>query len=634
MTILSVFELEMAFGENVLFSDISFEVNENDKIGLVGVNGSGKTTLFKMLNKSPEPEKGVISKTSGLKIGYMEQHVIRDNDISVFNEAVSVFNHLIETEVKLEKIHNEIDNANHVDEKLLHTQMELQEYFERNSGLTYKSRTLSALGGLGFSGSDLEKPLNVLSGGEKSKLQLAKLLLSDINLMLLDEPTNHLDIKASEWLEKFLQDYKGAFIVISHDRYFLDKVTNRTIEIENKRLIQYKGNYSEFLRKKEADREARQKKYDLTMNEIKRIEGIIEQQKRFNQAHNYVTIAHKQKSIDRLQATLDKPESAPKALRFNFKCRDGSGNDVLLLKNVALSLGNRLLFKNAYVDIKKKERVFLLGANGSGKTSLFRIITGDYKADFGEVKFGARIDTGYYDQIQTGLHDEKTVMNEIWDEFPKMTQTEVRTALGQFLFHGDDVFRKIKKLSGGEKARVSLLKLMLHGSNLLLLDEPTNHLDITSREALENALLGYPGTLFIISHDRYLINKLADRIYELDENGITEYGGDYDYYLERKENGSLNKQNTETEKSESSNNDEDYWRKKERESEKRKLAGKITRLEEKIAKLEKRQAEINERLTQPEVTGDYEQVAALTGELGDIDKELEDTMMQWSELEG
>lgn len=637
MIVFSANGLEKSFGEDVLFTEVSFELQENDKAGLIGVNGSGKTTLFKIMNGTAECEKGGISKITGLKIGYMEQHVIRSGETSVYLEALSVFSELQEIEKELEKINNSIDSYNYeestpnnthkeIPKEILHKQMLLREKFDANGGAVYKNRTMSALAGLGFSKQALEKPVNVLSGGEKSKLQLAKLLLSDVNLMLLDEPTNHLDIESAEWLEKYLKEYKNAFVVISHDRYFLDKVTARTLELENKHLTAYSGGYSEFIKKKEDLREAKQKKYDLTVKEIKRIEGIIAQQKRFNQAHNYVTIASKQKSIDRLEVTLDKPESVPHALRFKFNCRESSGNDVLVIKNLSLTAGNNLLFKNAALNIFKKERVFLLGANGSGKTSLFKAITGEYTPNCGEIKFGARVEIGYYDQTLTGLHDEKTVINEIWDEFPKMNQTEVRTALGQFLFKDDSVFKEILKLSGGEKARVSLLKLMLKGGNLLLLDEPTNHLDITSREALEAALRDYPGTLFIISHDRYLINKLADRIYELKSEKIKEYAGNYDYYIERKGREEV------VSVAAANGNAGEYRRRKEQESNEKKLAGKISRLEKKILELEKEQEEINVLLTSPEVASDYEKALSLTEKLNETGKELEKVMEEWSGL--
>ena len=625
MIILSGSDIEMAFGADVLFSGVSFEVDEKDRIGLVGVNGTGKTTLFKIINRITEPESGTINKTADTRIGYMEQHVVRDSGVSVYDEALSVSQSLIDLEKQLEEIHAEIDGGNH-SEEILDRQMKLQERFERDGGLEYRARTKSALTGLGFTAEEQEKPVSVLSGGQKSKVQLAKLLLSGANLLLLDEPTNHLDIKACEWLEKFLLEYRGAYIVISHDRYFLDKVTAKTFELENKHLTVWKGNYTGYRRLKEEKRLTMQREYDNTMAEIKRIEGIIEQQKRFNQERNYVTIAHKQHSIDRLRETLVKPEAAPEELHFTFPCFEGSGNDVLYANNLCKSFDGEVLFRNVCLDIKKGERVFLLGPNGCGKSTLFKILVDKCKADFGDFRLGARIKIGYFDQIQTGLTDTKTVMDEIWDEYPKMTQTQVRTALGSFLFKGEEVFKKIGSLSGGEKARVALLKLMLSGCNFLLLDEPTNHLDIGAREALEQALLGYKGTLFVISHDRYLINKLAGTIYTLTENGAEKFDGNYDDYVQSLESVSIKAQPERSEEKPKVNN---YRLQKERESELRKLNTRVKKAEERISQLEGQLEELNKLLMSPEIACDFEKATEITKQIEECNAELETQMEEW-----
>lgn len=622
MLLLSLSNIAMSFADRTLFSDVSFEVYDSEKIGFVGVNGSGKTTLFKLLNGEHTPDDGAIHIAGGVKIGFMEQFACRDSQKTLYNEALTVFSKLDDMELELEELHDKIDMGDSSDE-IIARQTALREQFERDGGLTYKSRTASALTGLGFSESDFSLSVSVLSGGQRSKLQLAKLLLSNADMLLLDEPTNHLDIASVEWLERFLSDYRGAYIVISHDRYFLDKVTERTLELENCHIRDYKGNYTRFLELKAEDLERRRKVYDSTVKEIKRVEGIIEQQKRWNQAHNYVTIASKQKTIDRLEETLEKPEDAPEAIKFAFKAADGSGNDVLAATNLALSFDGKQLFRGVNIEIKRGERVFLIGDNGCGKTSLFKILTEQYKADSGEFRFGARVQPGYFDQAQRGLTESKTALDEVWDAYPKMTETAVRTALAAFLFKGDDIYKHISELSGGERARVALLKLMLSGANFLLLDEPTNHLDITSCEALENALLGYDGTLFIISHDRYLINKLANRLYKLTPNGVESYLGNYDFYIEKQQN---TQSLAVTEKPKLSENALDYKQRKERESERRKLHTKIERAEKRIEELD---GEINAKTEELSALSDYQKAMELSEEIEQLHSEQETVMEEW-----
>lgn len=624
MLLMSLTGVAMSFADRELFSDVTFDVYDDDRIGLVGVNGCGKTTLFRLLKGEHTPDEGGIHIAGSCKMGFMEQFSCKNTQRTVFDEALTVFDYLEDMELELEELHDKIDAGNH-SEEIIERQTLLTERFEREGGLTYKSRTASALNGLGFSDSDFKLSVGVLSGGQKSKLQLAKLLLSNANLLLLDEPTNHLDIQSVEWLERFLCDYRGAYIVISHDRYFLDKVTNRTLELENCRLDDYKGGYTRFLQLKAEEMERRRKVYDSTMKEISRIEGIIDQQKRWNQAHNYVTIASKQKSIDRLEATLVKPEDAPEALKFNFKSADGCGNDVFHAGNISLGFDGKQLFHGVNIDIKKGERVFLLGGNGCGKTSLFKIFTGQYTADSGEFNYGTRVQMGYFDQAQAGLDESKTALDEIWDAYPRMTETQVRTALGSFLFKGDAVFKSISELSGGERARVALLKLMLSGANFLLLDEPTNHLDITSCEALENALMGYDGTMFIISHDRYLINKLADRIYYLTPNGVKEYLGSYDAYTLTVQNAA---QLTAAQKPEKSPKTNDYKQKKERESERRKLNTRITRAEAEIDRLDALIAEKTDLLSS---MTDYKEAMELSGEIEQLRTKQEEVMADWEQ---
>lgn len=629
MIVLSGNDISVSFGGETLFHDVNFRLEENGRAGLVGVNGCGKTTLMHVINGRQEAETGGISEAAGIKIGCMEQYVIRDDNITLYDEVLEIFRPLIDAENELADIAVAIDTGDH-SEQTLSRQMQLQERFEREGGLTYKSMTCSALAGLGFSEEDLNKLISVMSGGQKSKAQLAKLLLSGSNILLLDEPTNHLDITACEWLEKFLTEYKGAYIVISHDRYFLDKVTDTTFEMENRTLREYKGNYTRYLELKAEAREAQQRVYDRTVKEINRIEGIVEQQKRWGQEHNFITAASKQKQADRLKETLEKPEDLPEAIKFTFRAKEGGANDVLIAKGLSKSFDGTAVFTNAELDIKKNTTTFILGENGCGKTTLLKILTGEYQADSGEYKFGNNIQFGYYDQAQTDLDPSKTVIDEVWDRYPKMTQTQVRSALAQFLFKGDDVFKNVGKLSGGEKARVSLLKLMLSKANMLLLDEPTNHLDIHSREALENALASYGGTLLIVSHDRYLINKLADRIVWLGKTGTVNIDGNYDRYIELKEAKAQSEQAVQVKAAEGKKND--YKERKERESTLRKLSGALKRCEQAIDEIGLKTAELAQQMSQPEIATDYEKTSALAQEIEALKEKEEALTAEWMEL--
>lgn len=633
MIVLSGNDISVSFGGETLFHNVNFRLEENGRAGLVGVNGCGKTTLMHVINGRQEAETGGISKAAGIKLGCMEQYVIRDDNITLYDEVLEIFRPLIDAENELADIAVAIDTGDH-SEQTLSRQMQLQERFERDGGLTYKSMTCSALVGLGFSEEDFGKPISVMSGGQKSKAQLAKLLLSGSNILLLDEPTNHLDITACEWLEKFLTEYKGAYIVISHDRYFLDKVTNTTFEMENKTLHEYKGNYTRYLDLKAEAREAQQRIYDRTVKEINRIEGIVEQQKRWGQEHNFITAASKQKQADRLKETLEKPEDLPEAIKFSFRAKEGGANDVLTAKNLSKSFDGVTVFRNAGLDIKRNTTTFILGENGCGKTTLLKILMGQYQPDDGEFKLGNNIQCGYYDQGQTDLDPSKTVLDEVWDKYPRMTQTEVRSALAQFLFKGEDVFKNVGKLSGGEKARVSLLKLMLSKANMLLLDEPTNHLDIHSREALENALANYGGTLLIVSHDRYLINKLADRIVWLDKNGTVNIDGNYDRYIELK---AAKEQAEQTDRAVQANavteaKKNDYKERKERESTLRKLNGALKRCEQAIEDVESKTAELAQQMSQPEIATDYEKTSKLAEEIASLKEKEEALTAEWMEL--
>lgn len=631
MPALSVRNLTMTFIERNLFTDVSFDIENNDKVGFIGANGVGKTTLFKILNGEISPTSGTVTFEKNTRVGYMEQHACNNPRIDVYNELLSVFDFLDDMEKEISAVTNDIDNKNGDLNELVERQTHLIESFENLGGLTYKSRTRSALLGLGFKESDFTMPVGSLSGGQRSKLCLAKLLLSQSNMLLLDEPTNHLDIGSVNWLEGFLRDFKGAMIIISHDRYFLDKVTNKTIELEHNRTMCYKGAYSEFIEKKKAYNESLKNKYENDIKEIKRIEGIVEQQKRWGREHNFITAASKQKEADRIKAQLVTPDSELETMHMHFEPKCESGNDVLICRGLSKSFGEKHLFKNVDIHIRKGERVFILGANGCGKTTLFKILTGKCPQNSGEYDYGANVQVGYFDQMQQNLDLSKTAIDEVWDAFPNMTQTEVRCAMASFLFKGEEVFKPLSKMSGGERARISLLKLMLKGGNFLLLDEPTNHLDSSSREELENTLREYGGTLLIISHDRYFINKLADRVLVMTPDGVTEYLGNYDYYLERtKSEIGENKAEKATVNKEKPQND--YFLQKQKQSEERKRKTRLNKAEAEIERLDGEIEKAQALLTSEEVVADYEKLIELTNKLEQLRQEQEEQYLIWEEL--
>ena len=633
MPALSVRNLEMTFVERTLFRDVSFDVERNDKVGFIGANGVGKTTLFKVLNGELEPSGGMVAFEKNTVVGYMEQHACSNPKMDVYHELLSVFDYLADMEREIGFITDRIDRGAGDLNELVERQTQLIEQFEAQGGLTYKSRTRAALLGLGFSEADFTMPVGSLSGGQRSKLCLAKLLLSRSTLLLLDEPTNHLDIKSVNWLEDFLRDFQGAMMIISHDRYFLDRVTNKTIELEHQKVMCYKGSYSEFIKKKQAYNESLKNKYENDLKEIKRIEGIVEQQKRWGRERNFITAASKQKQADRIKEQLVAPESELETMRMHFEPRCESGNDVLICKNLAKSFDDKQLFKNVDIHIRKGERVFIIGGNGCGKTTLFRILTGKTPMDCGEYDYGANVEVGYFDQMQQNLDLSKTALDEVWDTFPNMTQTEVRSALASFLFKGEEVFKPLSKMSGGERARVSLLKLMLKGSNFLLLDEPTNHLDASSREELEKTLLDYSGTMLIVSHDRYFINKIADRILLLTNDGVKEYLGNYDYYLERTTAEKQGAVQAESKKDKKEKPQNDYFLQKQKQSEERKRQTKLKKAEAEIERLDEEITKTQELLSSEEVAADYEKLMELSKLLEDLQKQQEEQYEIWEELE-
>ncbi len=623
MSLLSAQNLTMDFAGDVLFRNISFDVNAGEHVGLIGANGTGKTTLFKLITGEYEPTEGGIFISKNVKVGYLEQHACSGSRRAVIDEALTVFERLIEIEFELEEISRRIDGGQ-ADDSLIVRQQELYEEFENGGGLTYKSRTRSTLLGLGFAESDLSLGCDKLSGGQRSKLSMAKLLLSQSDLLLLDEPTNHLDISASEWLENFLSGFKGAIIVISHDRYFLDKITDKTLELTHHTLHSSKGGYTRYMELREQRLESERRKYESDIEEIKRLEAMIAKQVEFGRERNYITIASKQKVIDRIKENLVVPEGNLANVRIKFTPVCETGNEVLNVSALSKYFGSKTVFENASFQIRKGDRAFIIGPNGCGKTTLLRVLVKQMQADAGSFAFGANVKTGYFDQSLENITGGKTVIDEIWDEHRSFTETAVRSYLALFLFRGDEVFKSVDTLSGGEKAKLCLLKLMLSGANVLILDEPTNHLDIPSREALEEALANFEGTVIAVSHDRYFINKLATEIFRLKADGIEKTDGTYDDYI-----AVVEAEKQKPAKTQAAPKVNDYKLRKERESEINRLKGRIRRAEAEIDRLEKEIGELTGALSTPEISSDYEKIEEYTGKINALSSREEEQMAEW-----
>lgn len=629
MSLLTAQNLQFGFSDGILFKDAAFKIENTDRVGLIGANGTGKTTLFKLITGEYSPQEGAIVKSRDLNIGYMEQYLPSNGSVTLYNEVLTVFSDVAEMEKELEEINCRLLNTS--DEKLIERQLFLNEEIERRDGLVYKAKTRSALLGLGFLQDELELPVSALSGGQRSKAALCKLLLSNSHLLLLDEPTNNLDIEAVTWLEDFLAKYKGAFIVVSHDRYFLDKVTTTTMEIAHKKIYFTKGNYTLY-HKLKAERELSiEREYEKNITEIKRIEEIIEQQKRFNQARNYVTIASKQKQIDRIKEQLVMPESAAKSLHFSFECDLRAGDEVLVTDDLKKGFDGKELFSDLSLTVRRNERVFILGPNGCGKSTFLKIINREISQDKGTFRYGVNVKKGYFAQNIENVNVKKTTLDDVWDMYPSMTETEVRSALAMFLFCGDDVYKTVASLSGGEKAKLSLLKIMLKKPNFLILDEPTNHLDISSREVLENALLSFGGTLLCVSHDRYFINKLATRVIYLSHDGAVEIEGNYDDYLNYLENSEKTPEASQKPVEKPKVND--YKLKKEQASNERKRLTQLKRTEAEIEEKENRISEIETKLSLPETAEDYKELMKLTEELDALKCELDKAYALWEKLQ-
>ncbi len=624
MARLAVHGISKYFGERALFTDLAFEIGERDRIGLVGDNGCGKTTLLRILMGEDSADGGEVIRAADTRIGYMEQHTCREATRTLWNEVESVFADVMALERELAEVNAALAHTS--DPALIERQLSLRERFEAAGGLYYKSRVRATLLGLGFPESAFDTPVGVLSGGQRSKAAMGRLLLAQTNLLLLDEPTNHLDIPSVEWLEEYLINYTGAVVVISHDRYFLDRVTNRTMELKGGRLYITAGSYSAHKEKRARDREIEQKHYKTAMQEIHRIEENITLLKQWNREKSIRAAESREKRVERLREELVAPEEDARTVSFRFEAAMTGGNEVLTARGLQKSFGDNHLFRNADMDLMRGDRAFLLGANGCGKTTLLRVLRGEITPDDGFVRWGSKVTVGYYDQVQQGLDSKKTALQELWDAYPRKTETEVRSALAAFLFRGDDVYKPIGVMSGGERARLLLLKLMLAGDNLLLLDEPTNHLDIASREALEEALSTYDGTILAVSHDRYFINRMATRVLELYPDGVRDGGNNYDAVAAARQAA---KRASEQPTAVAKPRENDYKQRKERESAIRRLHTAIRRAEEQVTALEDEIAEKNAQLTDPTVAADYAALTAVTAEIDTLNSQLDEAMDAW-----
>lgn len=637
MIVLSCKGISKSYGITEVLKDITFSINEGDKVGIIGANGEGKSTLFKILTRELSQDDGEVFIDKNKSLGYLSQHLDLESCNSIYDEMLLVFEDLQRLEKKIQDLEekmNEPYDESKADyhEKIIKDYGIAQDLYENRGGYTYKGEISRVVKGLGFTEDDFSKEIHTLSGGQKTRVALCKLLLLKPEILLLDEPTNHLDLEAIEWLEEYLKTYKGTVIVISHDRFFLDSVTNNTFQVINGHVNCYNAPYTKALELMKKDYEAKLKAYNLQQEEIKRQEAVIEKLKSFNREKSIKRAESREKMLEKIER-IDAPDKEKKASRINFETMVKSGYDVLHVEKLSKSYGDKKLFTNLSFDLKRGEKVALIGENGRGKTTFFKIIMDKIESDSGSKVLGANVNLGYYDQEQSNLNLDKTIIDEVWDEFPELTTTELRNYLGSFLFRGDDVFKQINKLSGGERCRINLLKLMLSKSNLLLLDEPTNHLDIPSREALEEAILTYDGTLIVISHDRYFLNKVINRILELEENGVNEYLGNYNYYVEKKKNPqrfehfeSLAGGKTKTQIN------EEKKKKRALEKEEKEKQKKIKELEDNISKKEEKLENLQEELCKEEIYSNPEESERVNKEIKIIQENIEKLYEEWELL--
>ena len=629
--VLACNNISKSFGIDEIIKNASFNIEEREKAAIVGINGAGKTTLLRIIMGEYQADSGEVIIAKDRTIGYLAQHQKLSGDNTIYDELLSVKKDIIELEQKIRRLELEMHSKEGVElEAVMEAYSKSTHQFELQNGYAYKSEVVGVLKGLGFDESDFEKKMNTLSGGQKTRVALGRLLLSKPDIIMLDEPTNHLDMNSIAWLENYLVNYDGSVIIVAHDRYFLDKVVTKVIEVERGIVSVFSGNYSDYAAKKKQLMDAKLKEYYNQQRDIKHQEEVIAKLKSFNREKSIKRAESREKLLDKIEV-IDKPITEQETMHFKLEPAKESGNDVLSVEGLSKAFGGNRLFDNVSFEIKKGEKVALIGNNGTGKTTILKIINHIIDADAGKVKLGANVEIGYYDQEHNVLHMDKTAFDEIGDAYPDMTNTQIRNMLACFLFTGDDVFKKISDLSGGERGRVSLAKLMLSNANFLILDEPTNHLDIMSKEILESALNRYTGTVLYVSHDRYFINKTAGRIIELSANTVTNYIGNYDYYLEKRD--ILAPKEIKQVSSEKNTAVKDDWKaQKEEQAKLRKRQNDIAKIEKSIEQLEKDNSELDEQLALPEVYSDVKQLMKLNEKKQEIEKKLEKLYEDWEAL--
>jgi len=632
--IMQVNSLYKSYGATEILKDIQMEIKANDRIAVVGRNGCGKSTLLKILAEEVSYDKGEIIKRKRLTIGYLSQHTGLQSDKTIWEEMRAVFHTLIKMQKALRSLEKKMKQSESVDDDLLNQYDLLLNQFQSNGGYEYEAKIRTVLSGLDFPEEDYEKSINSLSGGQKTRLALGKLLLENPDLLILDEPTNHLDIETLSWLETYLSNYNGALIIVSHDRYFLENTVSIIYEISFQHMKRYVGSYNKFLEQRRRDYNRQLKMYEQQQEEIKRAEEFIE--RNIARASTSKRAQSRRRQLDKLER-IERPLGSESSAKFSFEIERRSGNDVLQVKDLSFAYekGNPL-FSNISFSVNRGDRIALIGPNGIGKTTLLKLLMNKFPPKSGSIAHGTNVDIAYYDQEQDLLNPANTVLEELWAQFPYVDEGDIRTVLGNFLFSGEDVLKQVSTLSGGEKARLALAKLMMEKANLLILDEPTNHLDIDSKEVLESALIDYPGTIIFVSHDRYFINRIANQVIELSQKEATIYLGDYDYFLLKKEEEKERTLLQSTQKGEKLQSIEDrkstFEKRKERQREERRLEREIKEIENRISMLEGHLEKLEEQMTSPEVFQDFEKTFELSQEAEEVKKEINLLMEEWTEL--
>ena len=634
--ILNATNISKSFGSNEIIKDATFLVNEHEKVAIVGVNGAGKTTLLKILTGEESADSGSITLAKDAKLGYLRQINNVDSALSIIDELYTVIEPILNMEKRMSQMQEDMKHLTGSElEELYSSYTALTHSYELMDGYAAKSRVVGILKGLGFEEDDFDRKINTLSGGQKTRVFLAKLLLEEPDIILLDEPTNHLDLRSIEWLESYLLNYKGAVIIVSHDRYFLDKIVSKVIDIENSNVQMYLGNYTDFSNKKQMLLDAKMKEYLNQQQEIKHQEAVITKLKQFNREKSIKRAESRQKQLEKIER-VEAPQTYSENMRLSLDISKESGKDVLTVHNLSKSFDQKKLFWDINFEIKRGERVAIIGDNGTGKTTLLKIINGLLEPDTGEVIYGSNVSVAYYDQEHQVLHMDKTLFDELSDTYPDMTNTQIRNILAAFLFTGEDVYKKIADLSGGERGRVSLVKLMLSKANFLLLDEPTNHLDIVSKDVLENALNNFPGTVCYVSHDRYFINKTATRILDLTENRLLNYIGNYDYYIEKREAVEEAANLTNTEQAEKpadvSESKKEWIDNKTALAQKKKVKNALNKCEKEISEIEDKLQAVDEEFANPENASNVGKLMELQKQKEALEKRLDKLMEDWEEL--